>query len=182
MPDRFSVLAKLREIMRVLAKEYVVDAFSLAALLEASAQRPKSTSPFRRPIANDNGTKEFAVLELGTILNHIRFAEKLALTMYRSEDSPSLPGLEPDPAQYSDELVDRKVRAFLGERGISMASLEAALTEISFRDIDSLVEALRLAHGRVVSEFDLKRCVRILGDCGVSLTFSRKKTYAPARR
>ena len=181
MPENFGVFAKLREIIRVSSKEEFPDPTALAKRLFASAERPNSKSPFRRRAPDDNTGGEFVVLELGTIANHIRFAERIGLVTYVSPDSPFLPGIV-ETVEFSQELIDSKIRAFLAGRGLAMDDLEAALSKADFKDIDSLTELLRDSHGTVVSDADLKKCVRLLGDCEVSFKYSRKKTYAPVKR
>lgn len=183
MPENFGVFAKLREIIRVSSKEEFADQISLARRLFASAERPNSKSPFKRRVADDNTGAEFIVLELGTISNHIRFAEKIGLVAYVSSDSPFLPGIvETETVEFSQELIDDRVRAFLSGKGILVDDLEAALAKADFKDIESLTEILRDARGTLMSEADLRKCVRLLGDCGISLKYSRKKTYAAVRR
>ena len=182
MPENFGVFAKLREIIRVSSNEHISDSQALAMRLQSIAEKRGSRSPFRRAVADTKGSKSFLALELGTILNHVRFADKIGLVTYRSSDSPSLPGFEPMPAEYSEQLIDEKVRQFLDVRGITMSSLAAALDRAEFKDIESLSEFIRDTHGGVVSENDLKKCVRILGDCRISLKYSRRKTYALVNR
>lgn len=98
--DQFSGFAKLKEIMRLLAKELCPDAMRLAVRIQADAERPNSRSPFRRSIANDNGEKSLAVLEIETILQHIRFAEKIGLASFHSVIQAYLPGFEPAPQEF----------------------------------------------------------------------------------
>jgi hypothetical protein len=178
MVDKFGGFAKLREIVRVLSKDRIPDTMTLVRRLRDDAEKHGSHSPFRRPVANDNGKSEFSPLELDTIVSHVKFAEKLELATFRSADDDYLPGLEPVPQEYSEKFLDTKIIAFLESRGISKSDIEALIGDIDFKDIESLADALQSRKGRLMSEVDFKKCVRLLGDCGISLRYSRKKTYA----
>lgn len=179
--DKFGALAKLKEIIVTQSKEQVPSAEVLSERLLAAARKASSNSAFRRPVANEDAGSQFVPVELSTIVRHVRFAEKLGLVTYRLADIPYLPGLEPVPSDYSEEVVDSRIVKFLADRGVSMNRLAAAINSIDFKDINSIVEALFSSNGRSLGDGDLKRCVRLLGDCGVSLRFSRKKTYAMKR-
>lgn len=125
------------------------------------------------------------MLEYDTILAHARFAEKLEIAVYRGPDEGYLPGFEPQPFEWSEESVDARIIAFLADRGISLAVLERAIEAIEFHDVDSIIEVLREDRKLPLSEVEFKKCLRLLGECGISVKASRRKTYAiskPRRR
>lgn len=179
--DQFGGFAKLKEIVRLLAKDRYPDAVSLARSIQLAAEKPGSRSPFRRPVANDNNGASFAALELDTILKHVRFSEKIGMASFHSTSQAYLPGFEPAPQEFSEAAVNAKVLAFLKGRNIGVGDLEAAAASVDFADIDALSEAIRSDRPGAISDLDLKKCVRLLGDCGITLTFSRRKTYALKR-
>lgn len=180
MVDKFGMFSKLREIVRLASKEKIPDPLTLVRLLKERADKPNSTSPFRRPVANDNGPNSFAGLEFDTIASHVRFAEKLDILSYRDPDQDPLPGMEQPPQEFSEAVLDQKILKYLEGCGVTKTDLLDLIAEVDIKDIDSLLDALQAKKGRVVSDDDFKKCVRLLGDCGITIRFSRKKTYAKA--
>ena len=183
--DKFGAWAKLREIVRILTKHRLQDARSLTAKLVADAEKGKSTSPFRRPVANDDGELSYPALEYDTVLSHARFAEKLGIAVFRESADDYLPGLEPQAFEWSEEAVDARIVMFLAERGLSLEVIEHAIDAIEFHDVDSIIEVLKEDRKLPLSEEEFRKCLRLLGECGVSVKASRRKTYAinkPRRR
>jgi hypothetical protein len=180
--DKFGSWAKLREIVRVLTKHHFDGARSLVAKLLVDAAKDRSISPFRRPVANDDGETSYPVLEYDTVLAHVRFAEKLGIAIYRDPAEDYLPGLEPRAFEFSESAVDARIVSFLAERGISLGVLESAIEAIEFHDVDSIVEVLREERKLPLSVEEFRKCLRLLGECGVSVKASRKKTYAVRAR
>jgi hypothetical protein len=92
-----------------------------------------------------------------------------------------LPGFEPAPQEFSEIAVDDRIVRFLKDRSIGVTELEAAAASVEFTDIDALSDAIRSDRRGAISDLDLKKCIRLLGDCRVTLRFSRRKTYSVRR-
>lgn len=118
------------------------------------------------------------MLEYDTVLAHVRFAEKLGIAVYRGAADEYLPGLEPQAFEFSEEAVDARVISFLEKSGISLPVLESAIDAIEFHDVDSIIEVLKADRKLPLSEEEFRKCLRLLGECGISVRASRKKTYA----
>ena len=176
--SKFSSWAKLREIVRLLSEYRLRNTGELMARLLTDAQQDRSNSPFRRPAANDSGSASFLALERDTILAHVRFAEKIGIAVYRDESEQYLPGFEPQPFDFSAENMDRTIFVFLEKNGISRRVIEQAIDAIEFHDVDSIIEVLRQDRRLPLSEEEFRKCLRLLGECDITLSASRKKTYA----